>query len=167
MQEMLDNLCRIYDEWCDAQGLIQNDFAVHAEKRKKFELLAKEFPGNLVTAVDATYLKKVVRRARQNRQKRSKTAAARQQQQMLQGGSVSSIGADRDDMDEDGMDDSPMQQKQRGTASKASFSSPTLSQEHDQDDAAEVSAKLALAVPTRGVVFEMPTIDIDAPIIDK
>ena len=41
----------------------------------------KEFPSNLMTPVDQNYLKKIVRRARQNRLKRIKTAAAKQQQQ--------------------------------------------------------------------------------------
>ena len=40
--------------------------------------MAKEFPKNLMTPVTSEYLKKLLRRARQNRNKRKKTAAFRE-----------------------------------------------------------------------------------------
>jgi Skp family chaperone for outer membrane proteins len=53
-------------------------FAIYKEKQLKFDRLVKEFPTSLMTPVDANYLKKIVRRARQNKHKRSKTAALKQ-----------------------------------------------------------------------------------------
>lgn len=49
-------------------------FQLHHERMNKFDRLIKVFPDDLVTPVDGTYLRKVVRRARQNKHKRSKTA---------------------------------------------------------------------------------------------
>jgi sRNA-binding protein len=52
------------------------EFNVWKEKQLKFDKLANEFPSNLVTPVDAAYLKQALRRFRQNKAKRDKTKAA-------------------------------------------------------------------------------------------
>ena len=46
------------------------DFKPHAEKAKKFDDLVTEFPTNLATPVDASYLRLIVRRIRNNMAKR-------------------------------------------------------------------------------------------------
>ena len=76
MQEALDVHGKAYDEWCTAQSKVDSSFETFKEKQAKFDKLAALFPKNLVTPIDSTYLKQVVRRARQNKYKRSKTAAA-------------------------------------------------------------------------------------------
>jgi hypothetical protein len=77
--DTLDDFSRAYDEWCDIKGEISKvggdeDFAIHTEKRNKFDDLAKAFPKDLKTPVDKGYLQKLLRRARQNRYKRELTA---------------------------------------------------------------------------------------------
>jgi hypothetical protein len=78
-QELLDDYARGYDDWCMAQSVVDKKFALYKEKQQKFDRLIKEFPPSLVTPVDQNYLKKIVRRARQNRHKRIKTAAAKKE----------------------------------------------------------------------------------------
>jgi hypothetical protein len=79
-QEQLDDYARSFDDWCSAQSEVDKKFAVYREKQQKFDPLVKEFPKHLLTPVDANYLKKIVRRARQNKHKRIKTAALKQQE---------------------------------------------------------------------------------------
>jgi len=81
LQEALDVFGKAYDEWCTAQSKVDNFFETFKEKQGKFDKLAKLFPRNLVTPIDANYLKQVVRRARQNKYKRSKTAAAKNEKE--------------------------------------------------------------------------------------
>ena len=81
LQEALDVFGKAYDEWCTAQSKIDSSFETFKEKQGKFDKLAKLFPTNLVTPIDAIYLKQVVRRARQNKYKRSKTAAAKSEKE--------------------------------------------------------------------------------------
>jgi hypothetical protein len=78
LQELLDDFARAYDDWCQLQSEIDKAFAIYKEKQLKFDRLEKEFPTPLMTPVDSNYLKKIVRRARQNKHKRSKTAALKQ-----------------------------------------------------------------------------------------
>ena len=75
LQEALDVYGKAYDEWCTAQSKVDSSFETFKEKQGKFDKLAKLFPKNLVTPITSTYLKQVVRRARQNKYKRAKTAA--------------------------------------------------------------------------------------------
>ena len=49
-------------------------FRAAVERLKKFDELLKEFPKDLAHPIDASYLRKVVRRARQNSSKRRKVA---------------------------------------------------------------------------------------------
>ena len=83
LQEVLDVFGKAYDEWCTAQSKIDSSFQTFKEKQGKFDRLAKVFPTNLITKVDATYIKQVVRRARQNKYKRTKTAAAKTEKETV------------------------------------------------------------------------------------
>ena len=79
LQEVIDDYSRAYDEWCTAQSQVDKKFSLLKEKQGKFDRLIKEsFPSNLMTPIDSEYLKKIVRRARQNRTKRMRTEAAKQ-----------------------------------------------------------------------------------------
>lgn len=105
-QEVLDEYATAYDEWCQHEGeyrhaLAGGDtsvFQIHIQKRNKFEKMAKEFPKNLLTPVDGEYLKKILRRARQNMHKRLKTMAARRASESGEG--------PKDEDDEEEMEES-------------------------------------------------------------
>jgi hypothetical protein len=76
--DAVDEYARAFDDWCDAEGEYRKEigdknFVAHFEKRKKFDSLVEEFPKDLFTPVDKTYLQKILRRARQNRHKRKVT----------------------------------------------------------------------------------------------
>lgn len=76
----VDDYARAYDVYCDAEGVVRSkegdsDFVPHFEKRKKFDKLLEEFPKGLKTPVDGAYIRKLLRRARQNRTKRVQTEA--------------------------------------------------------------------------------------------
>ncbi|GKY99548.1 hypothetical protein MPSEU_000909100 [Mayamaea pseudoterrestris] len=78
--DTLDDYTRSYDDWIDSEAMAQralhnHEYAPHREKRKKFDELIMVFPANLKTTVDIEYMKKLLRRARQNRSKREQTLA--------------------------------------------------------------------------------------------
>lgn len=80
-QDLLDEFSHAYDEWCHAEGAwreidptSKEKFQVHKKRMNKFDDLLPSFPKDLITPIDGTYLRKVVRRARQNKHKRIKTA---------------------------------------------------------------------------------------------
>mmetsp|Transcript_18100 Transcript_18100/g.20866 ORF Transcript_18100/g.20866 Transcript_18100/m.20866 type:complete len:667 (-) Transcript_18100:13-2013(-) len=80
-QDLLDEFSHAYDDWCHAEAawremdpIISKKFQLHHERMNKFNTLLTMFPKDLITPVDGTYLRKVVRRARQNKHKRTKTA---------------------------------------------------------------------------------------------
>jgi hypothetical protein len=81
LQDELDMYAREYDDYCKHEGELRHakneEYPIHLEKRKKYDQLVKEFPKNLMTKIDQEYMKKLVRRARQNKSKRSKTATLR------------------------------------------------------------------------------------------
>ncbi|CAB9517626.1 expressed unknown protein [Seminavis robusta] len=81
LQDQLDMYAREYDDFCKHEGEYRHakneEYPIHLEKRKKYDQVVKEFPKNLMTTIDPEYMKKLVRRARQNKSKRSKTAAVR------------------------------------------------------------------------------------------
>jgi ribosomal protein L12E/L44/L45/RPP1/RPP2 len=79
LQDLLDDFARAYDDWCTAQSKVDASFETFKEKQGKYDIVAIEFPTNLVTKVTGDFLKQVVRRCRQNKYKRAKTAAVRQQ----------------------------------------------------------------------------------------
>lgn len=104
--DAVDDYARAYDDWCDAHGAWRKavgdaDWAPHLEKRKKFDALMKQFPNDLKTPVDKDYMKKILRRARQNRSKREQTALRHQDKSV--GGS--SVGGSIREEEED--DDAP------------------------------------------------------------
>lgn len=80
LQDTLDDYSRVYDDWCTAQSQVDKSFESFKEKQSKFDKMLELFPIDLLTPVDANYLRHAVRRARQNKYKRSKTAAAKRQQ---------------------------------------------------------------------------------------
>jgi len=77
----LDAYSRAYDDWVDAEARYRElvpgagIYKPMNERLKKFETLLKELPNDLLHPIDAAYLRKVVRRTRQNVSKRRKTAA--------------------------------------------------------------------------------------------
>jgi hypothetical protein len=80
-QDLLDEFSHAYDDWCHAEAAWRDmdpssgvKFQLHHERMNKFDKLLPLFPKDLITPVDPGYLRKVVRRARQNKHKRSKTA---------------------------------------------------------------------------------------------
>jgi len=78
--DTLDDYARAYDDYVDAEAAVQeaagNDgYSPHIEKRNKFDDLVTEFPDDLKTPVEVDYVKKLLRRARQNRSKREATLA--------------------------------------------------------------------------------------------
>lgn len=80
---LLDDFARSFDEWCDAEGTYRKaikdkDFSAHLTKRKKFDDLIAVFPTGLKTPVDKAYLQRILRRARQSKQKRAQTLARQQ-----------------------------------------------------------------------------------------
>jgi hypothetical protein len=75
-QDVLDDFARAYDDWLEAKNALDSDFNVWKERQNKFDKFVDEFPSNLVTPVDAAYLKQALRRFRQNKAKRDKTKAA-------------------------------------------------------------------------------------------
>jgi hypothetical protein len=79
--DTLDSYSRAYDDWCDAEqdarrAAGDKEYAAHVEKRGKFDYLVEEFPKDLKTEIDKTYLQKILRRARQNRHKVSLRSGA-------------------------------------------------------------------------------------------
>ncbi len=93
-QELMDDYARAHDDWCGAQAAVDKNFALFKEKQAKFDPVVELFPLNLLTPVTVEYMKKIVRRARQNRHKRKKNAAMK--------GDASTKGED----DDDGVDES-------------------------------------------------------------
>lgn len=83
LQDELDMYAREYDVFCKHEGDYRHakdeEYPIHLEKRKKYDQVVAIFPKNLMTPIDSEYMKKLVRRARQNKSKRSKSAAVRRQ----------------------------------------------------------------------------------------
>lgn len=65
-----DLMCQAEAEYHQADPEQKGKFPLKAKKIAKFDDLASEFPSNLLTPIDAAYMKKIVRRARQNKKKR-------------------------------------------------------------------------------------------------
>lgn len=79
-QDLLDEFSHAYDDWCHAESAWREmdpnttkKFQLHHERMNKFDKLLAVFPKDLLTPIDGTYLRKIVRRARQNKHKRNKT----------------------------------------------------------------------------------------------
>ncbi len=73
-QELADDYARAYDNWCNIHAETDKSFSLLKEKRVKWDNVIKLFPKDLLTPIDAEYMSKITRRARQNRKKRQKTA---------------------------------------------------------------------------------------------
>lgn len=83
----LDEYSKAYDDWCQAEakhrslqpqkrgGKIEQ-FKAGVERLKKYDEMLEEFPKNLVNPIDAIFIRKLVRRTRQNANKRMKALAA-------------------------------------------------------------------------------------------
>jgi hypothetical protein len=89
-QDLLDEYSHTYDDWCHAEAAWREvdpssteKFQLHHERMNKFDQLLPFFPKDLITPIDGTYLRKVVRRARQNKHKRSKTAQKLEEEGIL------------------------------------------------------------------------------------
>ena len=81
--DVLDDYAKAYDEWCDAEGAYRRaiddkTFTSHFMKRNKCDDLVSLFPDDTKTSISIDYLKKVIRRARQNKHKRELTMAKQQ-----------------------------------------------------------------------------------------
>ena len=83
LQDELDMYAREFDTFCKHEGDYRHakdeEYPIHLEKRKKYDQVVSIFPKNLMTPIDSEYMKKLVRRARQNKSKRTKSAAVRRQ----------------------------------------------------------------------------------------
>lgn len=77
-QEAVDDYARAYDEWCRKQHAVDKKFALLKEKQAKFDPIVAIFPKDLMTPVTVEYMKKIIRRARQNKHKRLKMQASKQ-----------------------------------------------------------------------------------------
>ena len=137
-QDELDIYAKEYDDYCRHEGEFRhaNDgdkstFAIHLEKRKKFDKMVELFPKNLMTPIDVAYMKKLVRRARQNKSKRTKTAANRRQS----GDTAPQTESGEEDNDDTNAADSD---EEASAAPEEPKSAPTHS---------------TLEIPQRGVVF--------------
>jgi hypothetical protein len=87
----LDAYARAYDDWCDAEGAYRkairdNSFSPHFTKRNKCDDLVPLFPTDTKTLINVDYLKRIIRRARQNKHKREQTLARQQQQSFVDDG---------------------------------------------------------------------------------
>lgn len=131
-QELVDDYARAHDDWCGAQAAVDKNFALLKEKQAKFDPLIALFPTNLLTPVTIEYMKKVVRRARQNRHKRKKNAAMK--------GDAST----KDDDDEDGGEESDREEA-GGNQDDAD--------DHNDDESAAEPQKRIVEIPTMGSLF--------------
>mmetsp|Transcript_11560 Transcript_11560/g.21859 ORF Transcript_11560/g.21859 Transcript_11560/m.21859 type:complete len:238 (+) Transcript_11560:817-1530(+) len=79
-KEALYIFAGVFDDWCVAEGeynqslstIKRKPFKANVEKLKKFDGLVNEFPKNLATPVDISYLRKIVRQERSNKSRRDK-----------------------------------------------------------------------------------------------
>jgi len=123
-QELVDDYARGYDVWCSAQSDVDKKFALLKEKQAKFDPLVELFPKNLMTPVNVEYMKKIVRRARQNRHKREKTAALK-----------SETSTKDDDDDDDNSEKEDVEEKGK------------------EEEKAPEPQKRVVEIPTMGSVF--------------
>lgn len=136
-QEGIDDYARAYDSWCSAQSEVDKGFALFKEKQAKFDPIVAKFPTNLMTPVTVEYVKKLMRRARQNKHKRKKTAELR--------GSAMSTGSgdfmNDDGTTGDGGDDSEKEGEETSDSPEPPASPPR---------------QRVIDIPTMGTVF--PTV---------
>jgi hypothetical protein len=148
-QDELDIYAREFDDFCRHEGEYRHakdedetKYAIHLEKRKKYDRVVREFPKNLLTPIDVEYMKKLVRRARQNKHKRIKTAATRRPSME----SAPTGGSDNDDKQEAGGDSDEDE-----AAAPPEPSAPPTPEEPSPPTHRIVN------IPQRGVVFDERT----------
>jgi hypothetical protein len=117
--DVLDDYAKAYDEWCDAEGAYRRaiddkTFTSHFMKRNKCDDLVSLFPDDTKTSISIDYLKKVIRRARQNKHKRELTLAKQQisfieehQDLIEQNSDDEEAGSGGEDDHDEGNDDTP------------------------------------------------------------
>jgi len=102
-----------YDDWCDAEGKYcitlpknkRNKFKLNTEKKNKFDRMVQEFPNNLAVPLEISYLRKIVRQERSNKQRREKR----------KDGSIDNMTTARDRMAEQQQQEFKMCVPQKGT----------------------------------------------------
>ena len=80
LMEAIEEYATSYDDMIALNGKLQEKlgnkkYSVAKEKQRRFDDILKEFPSNLKTPVDRSYLQLRVRRVRKNRSQRSSTKA--------------------------------------------------------------------------------------------
>ena len=113
---------------------ITEKFQLHHERMNKFAAIIKVFPSDLVTPIDATYLRKVVRRARQNKHKRNKTA------RMYAENEAASAA-------------SPVPTKTESSSSGGGATKGEEQQQQQQQQQGEKNTTMELLIPGKGVDF--------------
>ena len=138
--DVLDDYAKAYDEWCDAEGAYRRaiddkTFTSHFMKRNKCDDLVSLFPSDTKTSISIDYLKKVIRRARQNKHKRELTLAKQQisfieeHQDLIEQNSDDDAASGGEDEDDDNNnpnssdDDDDREEDEMPIPSKASSSS--------------------------------------------
>jgi hypothetical protein len=148
LQDELDMYAREYDDFCKHEGEFRHakneEYPIHLEKRKKYDQLVKEFPKNLMTKIDQEYMKKLVRRARQNKSKRCKTA-------ILRRSSGDPAEASPPGKPDDVSSTTP--QPPRITASDQEQAETAENSEEEDERPPSPPAHRTIDVPERGVVF--------------
>mmetsp|Transcript_4497 Transcript_4497/g.6798 ORF Transcript_4497/g.6798 Transcript_4497/m.6798 type:complete len:797 (-) Transcript_4497:129-2519(-) len=100
----LDTYSQVYDDWCMAEAFYRQliphkgrvPFKPATERLKKFDEILKEFPKDMLFPIDAAYLRKVVRRNRQNVKKRVKTQQYGNPASLLASGNMTLEEVDED-----------------------------------------------------------------------
>ena len=83
LQLALGEYHQAYDDWCETEAKYRaecpddmskkDSFKPGVERLKKYDKMLKRFPQDLVTPIDVAFIRKIVRRVRQNAQKRRKS----------------------------------------------------------------------------------------------
>mmetsp|Transcript_3944 Transcript_3944/g.5143 ORF Transcript_3944/g.5143 Transcript_3944/m.5143 type:complete len:701 (+) Transcript_3944:204-2306(+) len=111
---VLDEYSTVFDEWCQAEAKYRDmlptkkkgtEFKVGTERLKKYDQMIEEFPNNLQTPIDAPFLRKVVRRKRQNENKKLKL--------MEESGKKTEVVAEKDTSSVAEKTDTPTEKRER------------------------------------------------------
>jgi hypothetical protein len=80
----------------------RKQFKPVTEKLKKFDDMLEEFPKNLATPIDLSYLRKIVRMERSNKQKRENNRQRKEKRKSGEGGDADSATAQQKPQPQDG-----------------------------------------------------------------
>jgi hypothetical protein len=139
-QELVCDYGAAYDDWCQAQRKADPKFPLAKTKDEKFDKIIDEFPNNLVTSIDREYMKKIMRRARQNKKKRARREAAAVKNEISNETKVKEEKQEESEVDEE---------------------------EENDDDAGSVPSKAKASkgrkvnLPTMGTEFDIVTFDAE------